>query len=123
MLQNKPLCPNETGYETAPSDITLKLRGIYETFQAMVNMKESKLFYRICDATGKPVENIDYDGDGHHDDYGTARIPESYNAGYVLPPYAADGKDNVAMFENDNSGNRCLVIANRNFNIVPGKDY
>ncbi|MDY3968510.1 MAG: hypothetical protein SO028_09060, partial [Prevotella sp.] len=37
VLQNKPLCPNETGYETAPEDITLKLRGIYETFQAMVN--------------------------------------------------------------------------------------
>lgn len=123
VLQNKPLCPNETGYETAPSDITLKLRGIYETFQAMVDMKESKLFYRICDATGKRVENIDYNGDGQPDDYGTARIPESYNAGYVLPPEAADGKTNVAMFENDNSGNRCLVIANRNFNIVPGKDY
>uniref|UniRef100_UPI004029BCCA T9SS type A sorting domain-containing protein n=1 Tax=Prevotella sp. TaxID=59823 RepID=UPI004029BCCA len=123
VLQNKPLCPNETGYETAPNDITLKLRGIYETFQAMVNQKESKLFYRICDATGKPVDNIDYDGDGHPDDYGTARIPASYNAAYVLPPAAADGKNNVAMFENDNSGNRCLVIANRNFNIVPGKDY
>lgn len=122
VLQNKPLCPNETGYETAPDDITLKLRGIYETFQAMVNQKESKLFYRICDATGKPVENIDYDGDGKPDDYGIARIPESYNAGYVLPPYAADNKT-VSMFENDNSGNRCLVIANRNFNIVPGKDY
>ena len=27
------------------------------------------------------------------------------------------------MFENDNSGNRCLVLANRNFNIVPGKNY
>lgn len=123
VLQNKPLCPNETGYETAPDDITLKLRGIYETFQAMVNQKESKLFYRICDATGKQVDNIDYDGDGHPDEYGTARIPESYNAAYVLPPAAADGKNNVAMFENDNSGNRCLVIANRNFNIVPGKDY
>lgn len=123
VLQNKPLCPNETGYETAPEEITLKLRGIYETFQAMVNQKESKLFYRICDATGKRVENIDYDGDGHPDDYGTARIPESYNAGYVLPPEAAGGKTNVPMFENDNSGNRCLVIANRNFNIVPGKDY
>lgn len=123
VLQNKPLCPNETGYETAPDDITLKLRGIYETFQAMVNQKESKLFYRICDATGKRVENIDYDGDGHPDEYGTARIPASYNAAYVLPPEAADGKNNVAMFENDNSGNRCLVIANRNFNIVPGKDY
>lgn len=123
VLQNKPLCPNETGYETAPNDITLKLRGIYETFQAMVNQKESKLFYRICDATGKRVENIDYDGDGHPDEYGTARIPASYNAAYVLPPEAADGKNNVAMFENDNSGNRCLVIANRNFNIVPGKDY
>ena len=122
VLQNKPLCPNETGYETAPDDITLKLRGIYETFQAMVNQKESKLFYRICDATGKRVENIDYDGDGHPDDYGTARIPASYNAAYVLPPEAADGKT-VPMFENDNSGNRCLVIANRNFNIVPGKDY
>lgn len=123
VLQNKPLCPNETGYETAPDDITLKLRGIYETFQAMVNQKESKLFYRICDATGKPVDNIDYDGDGHPDDYGIARIPESYNAAYVLPSAAAGGKTNVPMFENDNSGNRCLVIANRNFNIVPGKDY
>lgn len=123
VLQNRPLCPNETGYETAPEEITLKLRGIYETFQAMVNQKESKLFYRICDATGKRVENIDYDGDGHPDEYGTARIPASYNAAYVLPPEAADGKNNVAMFENDNSGNRCLVIANRNFNIVPGKDY
>lgn len=123
VLQNKPLCPNETGYETAPDDITLKLRGIYETFQAMVNQKESKLFYRIYDATGKQVENIDYDGDGHPDDYGIARIPESYNAGYVLPSAAAGGKTNVPMFENDNSGNRCLVIANRNFNIVPGKDY
>lgn len=123
VLQNKPLCPNETGYETAPDDITLKLRGIYETFQAMVNQKESKLFYRICDATGKQVENIDYDGDGLPDDYGIARIPESYNAGYVLPSAAAGGKTNVPMFENDNSGNRCLVIANRNFNIVPGKDY
>lgn len=123
VLQNKPLCPNETGYETAPDDITLKLRGIYETFQAMVNQKESKLFYRICDATGKQVDNIDYDGDGHPDEYGTARIPASYNAAYVLPPEAAGGKTNVPMFEYDNSGNRCLVIANRNFNIVPGKDY
>lgn len=122
VLQNKPLCPNETGYETAPKEITLKLRGIYETFQAMVNQKESKLFYRICDATGKLVDNIDYDGDGQPDDYGIALIPASYNAGYVLPPYAADNKT-VPMFENDNSGNRCLVIANRNFNIVPGKDY
>lgn len=123
VLQNKPLCPNETGYETAPDDITLKLRGIYETFQTMVNQKESKLFYRICDATGTPVDNIDYNGDGKPDEYGTARIPESYNAAYVLPLAAAGGKTNVPMFENDNSGNRCLVIANRNFNIVPGKDY
>lgn len=122
VLQNRPLCPNETGYETAPEEITLKLRGIYETFQAMVNQKESKLFYRICDATGKRVENIDYDGDGQPDEYGIASIPASYNAGLVLPPAAADGKT-VPMFENDNSGNRCLVIANRNFNIVPGKDY
>lgn len=122
VLQNRPLCPNETGYETAPEEITLKLRGIYETFQAMVNQKESKLFYRICDATGKQVENIDYDGDGQPDEYGIALIPASYNAGLVLPPYAADNKT-VPMFENDNSGNRCLVIANRNFNIVPGKDY
>ncbi len=123
VLQNRPLCPNETGYETAPEEITLKLRGIYETFQAMVNQKESKLFYRICDATGKRVENIDYNGDGKPDEYGTARIPASYNAAYVLPPAAADGKTNEPMFENDNSGNRCLVIANRNFKIVPGKDY
>lgn len=121
VLQNRPLCPSENGYETAPKEITLKLRGIYETFQAMVNMKESKLFYRICDENGKPVEGIDYHNNGKN--YGVARIPATYDAAAVLPAEAADGLTNVPMFENDNSGNRCLVIANRNFNLVPGKNY
>lgn len=121
VLQNRPLCPSENGYETAPKEITLKLRGIYETFQAMVNMKESKLFYRICDENGKPVEGIDYHNNGKN--YGVARIPATYNAAAMLPAEAADGLTNVPMFENDNSGNRCLVIANRNFNIVPGKNF
>ena len=123
VLQNRPLCPSESGSETAPENITFKLRGIYETFQAMVDMKESKLFYRICDENGNPVNGIDYDGDGNADQYGTARIPAKYDATLNLPDYAADGKTNVPMFENDNSGNRCLVIANRNFNLVPGKSY
>lgn len=123
VLQNRPLCPSESGSETAPENITFKLRGIYETFQAMVDMKESKLFYSICDENGNPVNGIDYDGDGQADQYGTARIPATYDATLCLPIYAADGKTNVPMFENDNSGNRCLVIANRNFNLVPGKNY
>lgn len=123
VLQNRPLCPSESGSETAPENITFKLRGIYETFQAMVDMKESKLFYRICDENGNPVNDIDYDGDGQADEYGTARIPAKYDATLCLPESAADGKTNVPMFENDNSGNRCLVIANRNFNLVPGKSY
>ena len=123
VLQNRPLCPSESESETAPENITFKLRGIYETFQAIVNMKESKLFYRICDENGNPVNGIDYDSDGNADQYGTARIPAEYDATLNLPAYAADGKTNVPMFENDNSGNRCLVIANRNFNLVPGKSY
>ena len=123
VLQNRPLCPSESGSETAPENITFKLRGIYETFQAMVDMKESKLFYRICDENGNSVNGIDYDGDGQADQYGTARIPAKYDATLNLPAYSADGKTNVPMFENDNSGNRCLVIANRNFNLVPGKNY
>lgn len=123
VLQNRPLCPSESGSETAPENITFKLRGIYETFQAMVDMKESKLFYRICDENGNPVNGIDYNGDGQADQYGTARIPAKYDATLCLPTYAADSKTNVPMFENDNSGNRCLVIANRNFNLVPGKNY
>lgn len=123
VLQNRPLCPSESGSETAPENITFKLRGIYETFQAMVNMKESKLFYRICDENGNPVNGIDYNGDGQADQYGTARIPATYDATLCLPAYAADDKTNVPMFENDNSGNRCLVIANRNFNLTPGKNY
>lgn len=123
VLQNRPLCPSESGSETAPENITFKLRGIYETFQAMVDMKESKLFYRICDENGNPVNGIDYDGDGQADEYGTARIPAKYDATLNLPAYSADGKTNVPMFENDNSGNRCLVIANRNFNLAPGKNY
>lgn len=121
VLQNKPLCPSEAGYATAPKEITLKLRGIYETFQAMVDMKESKLFYRICDENGNAVEGINYNNNGKN--YGEARIPATYNAAYVLPASATDGKTDVPMFENDNSGNRCLVLASRNFNIVPGKNY
>ena len=121
VLQNKPLCPSEAGYETAPANITFKLRGIYETFQAMVDMKESKLFYRICDENGNPVNGINYNNNGKS--YGEARIPATYNAAYVLPASATDGKTDVPMFENDNSGNRCLVLASRNFNIVPGKNY
>lgn len=120
VLQNKPLCPSEAGYATAPKEITLKLRGIYETFQAMVDMKESKLFYRICDENGNAVEGINYNNGKN---YGEARIPATYNAAYVLPASATDGKTDVPMFENDNSGNRCLVLASRNFNIVPGKNY
>lgn len=123
VLQNRPLCPSESGSETAPENITFKLRGIYETFQAMVDMKESKLFYCICDENGNSVNGIDYNGDGQTDQYGTALIPAKYDATLCLPTYAADGKTNVPMFENDNSGNRCLVIANRNFNLVPGKNY
>ena len=123
VLQNRPLCPSVSGSETAPKNITFKLRGIYETFQAMADMKESKLFYRICDENGNPVNGIDYNGDGQVDQYGTARIPAKYDATLCLPTYAADGKTNVPMFENDNSGNRCLVIANRNFNLAPGKNY
>lgn len=123
VLQNRPLCPSQSGSETAPENITFKLRGIYETFQAMVDMKESKLFYRICDENGNPVNGIDYNGDGQADQYGTARIPAKYDATLCLPPNAADDKTNVPMFENDNSGNRCLVIANRNFNLAPGKNY
>ena len=121
VLQNTPLCPSDNGYETAPDVIKFKLRGIYETFQAMVDMKESKLFYRICDENGKTVESIDYHNNGKN--YGEARIPAHYDATLCLPAAAADGKTDVKMFENDNSGNRCLVFADRNFNIVPGKHY
>ena len=52
------------------------------------------------------MDNIDYDGDGKPDEYGTARIPASYNAAYVLPSAAAGGKTNVAMFE---SGSMLMV--------------
>lgn len=121
VLQNTPLCPSENGYETAPDVIKFKLRGIYETFQAMVDMKESKLFYRICDENGNAVESIDYHNNGKK--YAEARIPAQYDATLCLPAGAADGKTDVKMFENDNSGNRCLVFADRNFNIVPGKHY
>lgn len=121
VLQNTPLCPSENGYETAPDVIKFKLRGIYETFQAMVDMKESKLFYCICDENGNAVESIDYHNNGKK--YAEARIPAQYDATLCLPAGAADGKTDVKMFENDNSGNRCLVLADRNFNIVPGKHY
>lgn len=122
-VQNKPICPSESGYKETPKHVTLKLRAHYDIMQGMVGNKQSVVYYRIADADGNPVEGIDYDGDGKPDLYGTAEIPAAYDATKMLPPYAADGSTTTPMFDIDTDNHTLVVFANRNFNLPMGKDF
>lgn len=123
VVQNKPLCPSESGYRSTPKSITLKLRANYDNMLAMVGNGQGSVFYRICDEQGQPVTTIDYDGDGQPDEYGRAEIPASYDATRTLPAYAADGSTTTPMFENDAQNDVLIVMANRNFDLQQGKNY
>lgn len=123
VVQNTPVCPNEAERKDIPNHVTLKLRAYYDNMLAMVGNKASHIFYRICDTNGTPVSNIDYDGDRQSDAYGTAEIPASYDTAKMLPKAAADGKDNVPMFETDPQNNTIILFANRYFNLPLGKQF
>lgn len=123
VVQNQPLCPNDGGSAELPKYVTVKLRAHYDNMLAMVGDKQSVVYYRICDTDGNAVTNIDYDGDGQPDAYGTAEIPAIYDASKMLPAYAADGSTTTPMFETDSENHTIILFANRNFNLPVGKNF
>ena len=124
VVQNKAVCPDDATSASVPKDITLRISAHYDNVQAFTGEdKESKLFYRICDLSGNAVKNIDYDGDGNVDEYGTAEVPARYDASKTLPVYAAGGRDDVKMFDTDSEHHTILLIADRHFDLPIGTKY
>ena len=123
VLQSKPVCPDQANSQTAPNDITLKIRAKYESIAELVGNKASKLFYRFCDLQGNPVSGIDYNGDGTSDAYGTAEVPAQADTTMVLPAGSAGGSTQTKMFETDSENDVYLVIANRHYDLQQGKQY
>lgn len=123
VMQNEPVCP-EFKSTTAPDNITLKIAAHYDNVQAMVGERTvSKLFYRICDLSGNPLTNIDYDGDDSADEYGTAEVPANYDKDKMLPSYAAGGNSTTPMFYLDPEKHIMLTLANRHFNLPLGQKF
>ena len=124
VTQNEPVCPDQSKSASVPNKITLKISTHYENAKAFTSeVADAKMFYRLCDIAGNPLTNIDYNGDGNPDEYGTSEVPKAYDETKMLPSYAAGGATDKPMFEKDPEKHIVLVLANRHFDLVLGQKY
>ena len=116
VVQNKPLCPDETSDSNVDQTITLKLKGNFESLKDYVGSNTS-LFYRFYNVTDdQPVTGTDFYGSGL-DNYGQASVPASYDATATL----SDGT--TPQFETENDGTVSLVLASKHFALFSDKQY
>ena len=116
VVQNKPLCPDETSDINVDQTITLKLKGNFESLKDYVGSNTS-LFYRFYNVTDdQPVTGTDFYGSGL-DNYGQASVPASYDATATL----SDGT--TPQFETENDGTVSLVLASKHFALSSDKQY
>ncbi|MDY4411421.1 MAG: hypothetical protein SPE56_11480 [Prevotella sp.] len=116
VVQNKPLCPDETSESNVDQTITLKLKGNFESLKDYVGSNTS-LFYRFYNVTDdQPVTGTDFYGSGL-DNYGLASVPASYDATATL----SDGT--TPQFETENDGTVSLVLASKHFALSSDKQY
>lgn len=124
VTQNEPVCPDRLKSAYVPNKITLKISTHYENAKAFTSeVADAKMFYRLCDIAGNPLTNIDYNGDGNPDEYGTSEVPKAYDETKMLPTYAAGGATNKPMFEKDPEKHIVLLLANRHFDLSLGQKY
>lgn len=116
VVQNKPLCPDETSDSNVDQTITLKLKGNFESLKDYAGSNTS-LFYRFYNVTDdQPVTGTDFYGSGL-DNYGQASVPASYDATATL----SDGT--TPQFETENDGTVSLVLASKHFALSSDKQY
>lgn len=116
VVQNKPLCPDETSDSNVDQTITLKLKGNFESLKDYAGSNTS-LFYRFYNVTDdQPVTGTDFYGSGL-DNYGQASVPASYDATATL----SDGT--TPQFETENDGTVSLVLASKHFPLHSDKQY
>ena len=116
VVQNKPLCPDETSDSNVDQTITLKLKGNFESLKDYAGSNTS-LFYRFYNVTDdQPVTGTDFYGSGL-DNYGQVSVPAAYDATATL----SDGT--TPQFETENDGTESLVLVSRHFPLAPDKQY
>ena len=126
VIQEKPIC---TGGSTGT--IKLKIRAIHETLNAILNHKDTKIYFRFVDEDGKPV-NTDYSytlkdrttgktSTVPGTEYGTVDVYDSEekckNFEFI------DGTNVTNMIEVDSEGETYIVISNKDFSLTTGKKY
>lgn len=122
VIQEKPIC---TGGSTGT--IKLKIRAIHETLNAILNHKNTKIYFRFVDEDGKPV-NTDYSytlkdittgktSTVTGTEYGTVDV---YDSEEKCKNFEIDGTN---MIEVDSEGETYIVISNKEFSLTTGKKY
>ena len=126
VIQEKPICA-----EGSTGTIKLKIRAIHETLNAILNHKDTKIYFRFVDEDGKPV-NTDYSytlkdrttgktSTVPGTEYGTVDVYDSEekckNFEFI------DGTNVTNMIEVDSEGETYIVISNKDFSLTTGKKY
>lgn len=124
VLQEKPVCGGAT-----TGTVKLKIRAIHETLNAILDHKDTKIYFRLVDEDGKPVS-----GEGLYsynlyditkktttkvdgDKYGTVDV---YDSEEKCKNFEIDGTN---MIEQDSEGETYIVISNKDFPLTTGKKY
>lgn len=124
VLQEKPVCGGAT-----TGTVKLKIRAIHETLNAILDHKDTKIYFRLVDEDGKPVS-----GEGLYsynlyditkktttkvdgDKYGTVDV---YNSEETCKNFEIDGTN---MIEVDSEGETYIVFSNKDYPLTTGKKY
>lgn len=124
VLQEKPVCAGAT-----TGTVKLKIRAIHETLNAILDHKDTKIYFRLVDEDGKPVS-----GEGLYsynlyditkktttkvdgDKYGTVDV---YDSEETCKNFEIDGTN---MIEVDSEGETYIVFSNKDYPLTTGKKY
>ncbi len=124
VLQEKPVCGGAT-----TGTVKLKIRAIHETLNAILDHKDTKIYFRLVDEDGKPVS-----GEGLYsynlyditkktttkvdgDKYGTVDV---YDSEETCKNFEIDGTNKIEV---DSEGETYIVFSNKDYPLTTGKKY
>ena len=122
VIQDRPACG-----KAATGNIKLKIRAVHETLNAILDHKDTKIYFRFVGEDGKPVStdysyslkdikaNTTTKVDGT--EYGTVDV---YDSEEKCKNFEIDG---TSMIEQDSEGETYIVISNKYFPLTVGKKY
>ena len=122
VIQEKPICA-----EGSTGTIKLKIRAIHETLNAILNHKNTKIYFKFVDEDGKSVKT-DYSYTLKDKKAGTTSIVpgteygtvDVYDSEETCKNFEIDGAN---MIEVDSEGETYIIISNKNYTLTTGKKY